>query len=56
MNLIQVVLTHRLRQELPDAMVQRALTTTRYVPMALLARSFLIEGHFRSVAGASKSM
>ena len=30
--------------------------TIKYGPSVMLARSFLIEGHFGRVAGASKSM
>jgi len=49
------MLAHRLRHELPDAIVQSA-STIKYgrPPSAALTRSFLIEGHFLRVAGASK--
>jgi hypothetical protein len=56
MELIQVMLVCRFRHKSPCALVKSGVSNQRgTAPRVALTRSFLREGHFRRVAGASKS-
>jgi hypothetical protein len=57
MDIVQVLLADRLRHELPHAFIQRSLGhEVGAGPGDGLTRSFLIDGHFLSMAGALKSI